>query len=464
MNDYYTRDELHDLPNVRGTAFGTDDTLLVFVTKKVPRAELADGDAVPQSLVLADSPNRLFSTRVIEANIPHTLGGFSTTHGAAIQASESHRERHRPAPGGVSIGPDQRSAGTMGYSLFEDRDGEPVCLTNQHVAASPRRASDRIFQPAILDGGGDGDVIGTLKEATESSTEEMNYSDSALVRVDPDDVSGEIQGLGTLSDTDGASFAFSYQKSGRTTGVTDGDLLGVDGRFNITSGEDTLPFDGLDVFDDMSASGDSGSLIGYMTPGGFVATSLLFAGSDTITLGIPFAAVEDAHGPLSVWDEPDPEPEPEPEPDPDNGGDESPAPSWGQFRHDATVDRVVDGDTVVTTAHHGPLNLRSSYTIRLLEIDTAERGHPDFQEHTQFVEEWVQKGIEEYDPADDAADPQSEYPFLLDTHQDQLDAFGRLLTYVVRKCDGADLTTDLLAVYGEEVRYDINEQLERLLD
>lgn len=115
------------------------------------------------------------------------------------------------------------------------------------------------------------------------------------------------------------------------------------------------------------------------------------------------------------------------------------------------------------TAHHGPLDLRSDYRIRLLEIDTAERGHPDFYTHKEFAEQWFAEGVENYSVKDDPADPNEAYPFILDTYRDELDSFGRLLTRVIRKSDNSDLTEDLLNEFGEEIRYELSEQLERLL-
>ena len=50
---------------------------------------------------------------------------------------------------------------------------------------------------------------------------------------------------------------------------------------------------------------------------------------------------------------------------------------WGWY-YKATVDRVVDGDTVDLIVDYG-FNLKQKQRIRLLNVDTPERGFPNFQ-------------------------------------------------------------------------------------
>lgn len=90
-----------------------------------------------------------------------------------------------------------------------------------------------------------------------------------------------------------------YIKSGRTTGVTVGDLRARDVRVKVGGYYDTpVLFEGVALFGPMSTQGDSGSLIGILREDGFYATHLLFAGSDRATLAIPIDAVEAEHGTL----------------------------------------------------------------------------------------------------------------------------------------------------------------------
>src|SRR3989449_10313618 len=65
----------------------------------------------------------------------------------------SRTRRIRPAPGGVSIGHIQITAGTLG--VLARPNGRPVILSNNHVLANQNagRVGDPILQPGPADGG-----------------------------------------------------------------------------------------------------------------------------------------------------------------------------------------------------------------------------------------------------------------------------------------------------------------------
>src|SRR3989442_3331586 len=73
-------------------------------------------------------------------------------------------KRIRPAPGGVSIGHVQITAGTLG--VLARRNGRPVILSNNHVLANQNagRVSDPILQPGPVDGGRLQDTIARLAD------------------------------------------------------------------------------------------------------------------------------------------------------------------------------------------------------------------------------------------------------------------------------------------------------------
>lgn len=303
------RDRLESLPHVVGTAVGKkrvdgertdEDCVVVFVDRKVPETQLADEEVVPGTV---DCDGEEFSTDVQEVG--------NVTALSLRPASEAERtERLRPAPGGVSLAHPSLSAGTMGSTALETEDGETVVLTNAHVAAPDPQASedDPVLQPGPEDGGTEGDEIGRLREWSEVSTDEPNATDSALVAVDPDDIDDEVLGIGPLvgfaePDIDAGE---EYTKSGRTTGVTTGELRGRDARIEVGGfGGGVAVFEGVDLFTSMGDGGDSGSLIGIDGDDGFRATNLLFAGSPDATIGVPTGAVEAEHGELSVIDDED---------------------------------------------------------------------------------------------------------------------------------------------------------------
>lgn len=445
MRDYPTREIFEDdFPNVKGTALGEhDDELIVFVTKKVPEDELDIDDIVPTEVVI---DGETYITDVIAVGIPHGQDApMATTEPA------DHQSRHRPIPGGVSIGNSEVGAGTIGHpKLKHVESGDIVGLTNAHVSGG----SDEQYQPAAMDGGDEAVSFGTLREASDLDPSEPQTTDSALIDVELDQVSDEILGIGDLvgfGDVE-PTFDLTYKKSGRTTGITSGDLRGRDASIRVAYGSDTIRVTGCAVFSRMSAPGDSGSLIGIETDeDGFHATHLLFAGSDQATIAIPLDAVQAEHGELTV-----------PGAD-DNGGDATKDWSFGEFRYACAIyptEGVVDGDTIdIREIKLGLSTLKLDQRIRLLGVDTAERNSSDpderalAKEQTQFVKEWLWEGI---------ADQGYQYPFGLDTHRDEDDSFGRLLTHVIRRSDGESLTDAILEEYGEEYRYDIQEQLANL--
>lgn len=222
----------------------------------------------------------------------------------AIEAPAMDRKgRWRPAAGGVSIGHQDVTAGTLGSSPLLTQDDEVAFLTNAHVAAPPGvQRGDPIIQPGRADGGSvPDDRIGSVLEWSTLSADRTNESDSALVAIDDATVENDLLGLDDLRGWSNARFDEPYYKSGRTTGVTSGELLARDVTANVNYRGDfpePLTFAGLDVFSAMSTGGDSGSLIGRRKADGFYASDLLFAGSDQVTLGIPMNTVQQIHGTL----------------------------------------------------------------------------------------------------------------------------------------------------------------------
>lgn len=121
------------------------------------------------------------------------------------------------------------------------------------------------------------------------------------------------------------------------------------------------------------------------------------------------------------------------------------------FYYRAKVTNVVDGDTVDLTIDQGFRTFKKG-RVRLLGIDTAEThfvSHDSDEyelgvEQTKFVEDWLQKGRDNYD---------GEWPFILNSHKDRKGKYGRYLGHVIRRSDSAEITASLLSKYGESVRY-----------
>lgn len=445
MPAYPTREAFEqDYPNVKGTGLGeTDSDLIVLVTRKVPESDLNYSDIIPASVII---DGQAYSTDLIPVGIPHG-------HDVPMAATEpaDHQDKHRPLVGGISIGNDAVGAGTLGHpKLKHVESGDIVGLTNSHVAGS---ATEQ-YQPAELDDGAEEEPIGTLRESSHLDPSETQTTDSALIDVDPDHVSTEILGLGELvgfGDLQ-ATFDDTAKASGRTTGVTSSSLRARDVSVDVAYGEQTLRFTGVNVYGDLSRPGDSGSLIVLEAEEGYHAVDLLFAGSDTVTLAISLAAVQEEHGELAVVGADD-----------GNGGDDAEGWTLEQFHHRcyiSPVAGVVDGDTLdIDEIALGLSTTKINERIRLLGVDTAELNSPDEDERelaarqAQFVKDWLAEGVDSYG---------GWYPFALDTHKDEYDSFGRLLTHVRRRSDGESLADAILEEWGDEYRYEIQEQLANL--
>lgn len=300
------RRDLESRANVVGTSRGPkrvggrptdEECVIVLVREKVPESELDGADRIPPEVELDDGRVR---TDVQE------VGEVRSQSAATRPAQQPDRKRRwRPAPAGVSLGHPEVTAGTLGSPPLATEDGRTVVMTNAHVAAPIGAAEpgDDVLQPGPADGGSTDDAIGTLAEAADIARDEPNTTDSALVAVDPSDLTGSVLGVGPLAGFGEPTMDATYTKSGRTTGVTTGDLRGRDARIEVRGYYDEpTVFEGVDVFGPMSAAGDSGSLIG-IADDGFRATDLLFAGSDRSTIAAPLSAVQAEHGQLTPVDD-----------------------------------------------------------------------------------------------------------------------------------------------------------------
>jgi len=246
-----------------------------------------------------------------------------------IRALQGHTDRWRPAPGGVSIGHADITAGTLGCLVI--RDGELFILSNNHVLANTNagKKGDPIIQPGRYDGGTLDDQIATLEDfipinfgdapptcpiatGTESllnwlakllgsshrvmafqEAPATNRVDAAIARPLSDDlVEKRIFEIGVPQGTKEATLGTQVKKSGRTTGFTTGRITQIDVTSQVSYGDERIA-----VFEDqlmagaMSKGGDSGSAV--LDEEDFVV-GLLFAGSDTTTIINPIQFVLDA--------------------------------------------------------------------------------------------------------------------------------------------------------------------------
>ena len=313
------RDSILKMPNVVGLGTGykiangektRDLCVITLVSRKLPKTALASS-----------------------ALVPKMLGGIPTdvVEVGEIRAQPSPTDRWRPAPGGVSIGHYQITAGTLGCVVRDKATNARLILSNNHVLANSNDGAigDPILQPGPVDGGFTGtDTIAHLERFVKikygSQPGECNISsalasvanflarlvgskhqlqsiridaaatnqvDAALARpVFDGDVLDDILNIGAVSGWVAAELGMPLRKSGRTTGLTSGEVVVLDA--TVTVGYDAgrqATFDNQIVAGPISKGGDSGSLVVTGDPA--KAVGLLFAGSDQATILNPIEMV-----------------------------------------------------------------------------------------------------------------------------------------------------------------------------
>lgn len=307
--------ELRKYPNVVATGIGYKITggkrtatlaIICSVERKLPKSLLKPSEIVAETI---DG----VPTDVVETGVIRAL--------AAIP-KETPTGRFRPAPGGVSIGHKDITAGTLGCLV--QKNGETFILSNNHVLANSNAGviGDSILQPGPYDGGKpETDTIAVLESfvpvvfltpeppsdcKTASGVIKLfnlacraigsrtryravrpqageNLVDAALARpLVPTDVLDNILGIGMVMGTAPGTLGMAIQKSGRTTGVTTGTITQVNVTVQVQYGPGQIA-----VFADqlmagaMSQGGDSGSAVLDQDKR---LVGLLFAGSETTTI------------------------------------------------------------------------------------------------------------------------------------------------------------------------------------
>ncbi len=267
-----------------------EECIVVGVTHKLPECVLTNKDLIPREI-------GAYKTDVIE------LGH--------VQAFEHGTGKFRPAPGGVSIGHRDITAGTLGCLVT--KDDETFILSNNHILANSNAAEigDPILQPGPFDGGEvAADQIGTLAEfvtinfGSSSGNSfldfilsllcqffgifcqdggSVNFVDAALAKPTSDDiVVNNILDIGSPTGAAQVELNESIKKSGRTTDLTHDSVLQMHATIRVQYGAGQIAtFEEQIIAGPMSAGGDSGSAVLNDTN---QVIGLLFAGSDQTTI------------------------------------------------------------------------------------------------------------------------------------------------------------------------------------
>ena len=281
------------------------------------------------SLVVSVSRKQPISALSLTDLVPKVLDGIKTDvlETGVLRAFDlGPRDRWRPVvPPGVSVGHYHITAGTFGCLV---RHGEEVfILSNNHVLADVNngQVGDAILQPGPSDGGTSDDRVATLADygpidfgtapaecpiaelvaktlnfiaaafgsshqlqATQQ-TDGTNTVDAALARpLTPDLVNNDILYIGAPTGVGTASLGTEVQKTGRTTGHTQGTINQIDATLRIDYNGRSALFTGQLVAGAMSQPGDSGSAVLDMDKR---VVGLLFAGSNVTTIINPIGEV-----------------------------------------------------------------------------------------------------------------------------------------------------------------------------
>ena len=212
-----------------------------------------------------------------------------------------HRFRMRPAPGGISVGHFNITAGTLGclaVGLNAPRNGRLMILSNNHVLANSNNASlgDCICQPGPTDGGRcPQDQIAILERFIPINfSGGVNFVDCATGWAWPDRVRRELVYLSggspvffrVGSSPVAPAVGMTVGKSGRTTQLRMGRITAINVSVNVNFAgrighfRDQISIAGTSG--DFSAGGDSGSLV-WQWATGLAPVGLLFAGGGGTT-------------------------------------------------------------------------------------------------------------------------------------------------------------------------------------
>lgn len=310
--------ELMKKRNVTGVGIGFKETdgkktaelcLVILVTKKMGPSQLASKDMIPAA-----------------------IDGIVTDVKAVghIVIHKSRKDRWRPAPPGVSIGHEYITAGTFGAVVRDNTTNKRLMLSNNHVLANSNdaRKGDNILQPGNADGGRSPQdrianlerfipiifeksddtscfiansaagvanfiarILGSKSRLTAFRADSTpNEVDAAVAAPWGDSIEDEILEIGRVTDVTDPALDMRVKKSGRTTGLTEGEITALNAIVQVGYGNGkTALFENQIITTDMSEPGDSGSLL--VEAATIKAVGLLFAGSDEVTVHCPIKRV-----------------------------------------------------------------------------------------------------------------------------------------------------------------------------
>ncbi len=297
----YTRSDiyvLHTDSNIVAIGKGDDNKTIVFVAN--PEPQLPNSLQAREGITVIDSSPFVFLEE--DTEYYNYLPFVSNSNIILDWPSDRDRtKRWRPAPGSVSIGHPNVTAGTLGGRVCYN--GNCNCfLSNSHVMGGLHGAvvGDPIYQPGVYDGGTASDIIGNIVAIVYAQAG-TNYVDAAIACGTASTVYPEIYGIGAVDniETD-ITIGMTATKCGRTTGCTRLTLVATDvcSKIGYQLKKNKPPvyytYCGQTLWSGEATGGDSGS---FIVSDDKEMMALLFAGNDSgQILANPAASVFETTG------------------------------------------------------------------------------------------------------------------------------------------------------------------------
>ena len=281
--------------------------------------KVIDGEQTNILSLICSVDEKITSSKLRKRDmVPSILSGIQTDVIETGIIKALRTSRHRPMPGGVSIGHVKISAGSSGPVVRGTINEVRYILSNNHVLACSNDAiiGDHILQPGTHDGGvyssdhiaelsdfvpisfmgipsdcpisnkvtgminGILRIIGSKTRLQSVIQTEDNLVDAAIARpLKDEDISDEIIEIGTIVGVMDPFLGMKIQKSGRTTKLTTGEITQIDVTVNVQYGAGKIAtFTDQFMAGKMCEGGDSGSAVLDMNKN---LVGLLFGGSDT---------------------------------------------------------------------------------------------------------------------------------------------------------------------------------------
>ena len=255
-------------------------SLTFYVERKIPLSKLRADQAIPPTVPEALSGPEAIPTDVV------VLGKIKPEAKAKKKPNQpAPNAQTNPIQPGYSVGHVNITAGTLGAIV--QKDGKLYILSNSHVLAEGGLAQigDSILYPGPADGGKmPENLIGTLADFKPFIVggAYVNTADCAIAAINPNrlpDMLLEINGIGLPKGTIAPVRGMKVMKSGRTTGLTEGEIKDVHFRFTLSyQGVGDVNYTDQVLCSRYTAPGDSGSLVIDKDSG--MAVGLHFAGGD----------------------------------------------------------------------------------------------------------------------------------------------------------------------------------------